>query len=266
MVDPPVKAAISQREDSISPRLCLFVPYSQHYRGLAIPELYEQTGFSSFDCLNKYFSYQGNLKVLFTKSSDAIDFVTFAYFLSTSLWLDNVRYLYRQVEKIAFKDILKPTMATNNKLHKHRQDLTLLRREVQTLNAWIFPKVKEQLESMGEDWPLTPSGRFDLALSESADLERFLIDTFQLLMSSISVLDSQTSILHAQRSTHLTQLATIYIPLSFVTGIFGMNIREINGAQPPMWSFALAMVVVAAFTAIGLYFTRQSRIVKRQAQ
>jgi len=35
--------------------------------------------------------------------------------------------------------------------------------------------------------------------------------------------------------------AFLYVPFSFVTGIFGMNMKEINGSPLPMW------VPVAAF-------------------
>jgi Mg2+ and Co2+ transporter CorA len=34
----------------------------------------------------------------------------------------------------------------------------------------------------------------------------------------------------AQRATLLTILAVIYLPLTLVTGIFGMNIRQIDSA------------------------------------
>jgi Mg2+ and Co2+ transporter CorA len=41
----------------------------------------------------------------------------------------------------------------------------------------------------------------------------------------------------------LTRLAFLYVPLSFVTGIFGMNVREIDGSPLPIWVCVAALAV-----------------------
>lgn len=74
------------------------------------------------------------------------------------------------------------------------------------------------------------------------------MDTFQLLMSSINVLDSATAIQQAQSSQELTQLAFIFIPLNLVTSIFGMNIMEINGSPVRAWVCVVVLVVAIACT------------------
>jgi hypothetical protein len=61
------------------------------------------------------------------------------------------------------------------------------------------------------------------------------MDTFQLLMSTINTLDAQTSLEQAARGSRLTWLAFIYAPLSFVTGMYGMNVKEINGSPVSAW-------------------------------
>jgi Mg2+ and Co2+ transporter CorA len=80
------------------------------------------------------------------------------------------------------------------------------------------------------------------------------METFQLLMSSISMQDSQASIEQARRSTRLTQLAFIYVPLSFVTGIFGMNIKELNGSVLDFWAVFVCLIAVVLVTAIVFLF------------
>lgn len=57
----------------------------------------------------------------------------------------------------------------------------------------------------------------------------------------------------AQRATLLTILAVIYLPLTLVTGIFGMNIKEINGGAPLFWSCIIGLVVIAGLTAAGYF-------------
>jgi hypothetical protein len=49
------------------------------------------------------------------------------------------------------------------------------------------------------------------------------------------------------------RLAFLHVPFSFVTDIFGMNIREINGSPLLMWVPVAAFLVVVAFN-LGILF------------
>ncbi|KAF2444033.1 hypothetical protein P171DRAFT_485501 [Karstenula rhodostoma CBS 690.94] len=66
--------------------------------------------------------------------------------------------------------------------------------------------------------------------------------TFQTLTTAITIEDSEFNKKQAERSTMLTLLAAVYLPLTLATGIFGMNIQEINGATPRWW----VVIVVTA--------------------
>ena len=57
----------------------------------------------------------------------------------------------------------------------------------------------------------------------------------------------------ARKATLLTILAVIYLPLTLVTGIFGMNIWEINKGAPKFWVCILGVVVVGGATAMGFF-------------
>jgi hypothetical protein len=60
---------------------------------------------------------------------------------------------------------------------------------------------------------------------------RIRIDgSFQAIMSTISLIESQKAIAQAETIGKLTSLAFFFIPLSFVTGIFGIYIV---GSTPP---------------------------------
>ena len=63
----------------------------------------------------------------------------------------------------------------------------------------------------------------------------------------------------AARATLLTVLAAIYLPLSLVTGIFGMNIKEINNGVPSFWACILGVVVIGGLTASGIFGFRAGR-------
>ncbi|KAM3419590.1 hypothetical protein BST61_g2929 [Cercospora zeina] len=68
--------------------------------------------------------------------------------------------------------------------------------------------------------------------------------SFQMLIGAMTVLDSAANKKQAERATMLTLLAAIYLPLTLATGIFGMNIREIERSNPSWWWVVIVMVVL----------------------
>ena len=93
-------------------------------------------------------------------------------------------------------------------------------------------------------------------LEQTNVLEKFLMGFFTLLMSFISVMEAGSIKEQAQQGQMTTRLAFLYVPLSFVTGIFGMNVKEINGSPLPMWVPVAAFLVVSACT-LGILFLRK---------
>ncbi|KAK4116391.1 hypothetical protein N656DRAFT_794706 [Canariomyces notabilis] len=74
-----------------------------------------------------------------------------------------------------------------------------------------------------------------------------------LLASIRSIKETERSIEQSHRLGHLSKLATVYVPLSFVSSLFGMNVLEISPETTPKWLyFAIALpltfVSLAAIT------------------
>lgn len=64
-----------------------------------------------------------------------------------------------------------------------------------------------------------------------------------------SVRESEKAMAEAHDVTKLTRLATVFIPLTFVTSVFGMNIRELGDEDgPPVWVFVVCSVVLGFVT------------------
>jgi Mg2+ and Co2+ transporter CorA len=63
-----------------------------------------------------------------------------------------------------------------------------------------------------------------------------------ILLSTMSILESQKSIEQSEQVNKLTRLAFVYIPLSFISSIFGMNVKEIQ-VNPSIWVFFLTAIV-----------------------
>jgi Mg2+ and Co2+ transporter CorA len=73
----------------------------------------------------------------------------------------------------------------------------------------------------------------------------------------------------AQRATLLTILAVIYLPLTLVTAIFGMNIKEINDSGPRFWVCIVGLLVIGGGTAasfFGYRYWRRGRDAKKESR
>jgi len=57
----------------------------------------------------------------------------------------------------------------------------------------------------------------------------------------------------AQRATLLTILAVIRLPLTLVTDIFGMNIRQIDSDTTELCGCLVGLAAIASITAIGYF-------------
>lgn len=210
------------------PRTSLWLPYSSNSDGLVLPQLYSSDG--RLDLL-KYFSTflqeSWHLDYLFAPRSVILPH-PLLYMLASSTWQANLAFLDRTIKHISFVEIRNPDRGTNGNLHDVREYLNELKKGVASTYTWSHKDIRSYFEmpdlrrnDIGLRTPM-PFHRLLNIQAEAKELEVFLMETFQLLMSSLSVHDSQISIEQARHWTIITRLAFIYVPLSFVTGIFGM--------------------------------------------
>ena len=87
----------------------------------------------------------------------------------------------------------------------------------------------------------------DSLRSTQGDLRDYLnrhVSMKSLEESRIAVLESRRSIELADSVKRLTVLALVFVPLSLVTGVFGMNVREFGQGETGVWIFVVVSVVV----------------------
>ncbi|KAK8209244.1 hypothetical protein IWZ01DRAFT_310466 [Phyllosticta capitalensis] len=85
------------------------------------------------------------------------------------------------------------------------------------------------------------------------DVLRHLESTSNALIGSMSIMESSKAIKEAEEVTKLTQLAFFFIPLTFVAGIFGMNLKEMANVSIWIWVVTSAALLLASYFV--LYFT-----------
>jgi hypothetical protein len=227
--------------------------------GLQIPPLYTDSSFSLFECFRSFLSHGWHYNVLFNDQLPDDHLVLpscLVYLLASSLFDTNQRALKEKIHHISFHDLRKPDIKTTNALHDCRQDLVLLRLAVVEAKAYIPDDVEEWSvanDSYGQGNKPGLIGTLDRIISDIDNSSAFLMESFSLLISTISTLDAQNSVEQARRATLLTQLAFIYVPLSFVTGVFGMNIQQINNSGLQIWVPIVALLISIVVTILIFY-------------
>lgn len=95
-------------------------------------------------------------------------------------------------------------------------------------------------------------------LSQCKTLTRRCEVTSGILMSSVSILEAQRSIELSVGVAKLTKLAFVFVPLTLVTSIFCMNVKEISENNPPLWTFFLTSLLSGAVSYAVLMWSSHS--------
>lgn len=183
------------------------------------------------------------------------------YILACELWPTNMQYLDRKIKGTSFGHIQNPQSDTDTKLHNFREDLDFLKTEIKKTLRFV-PEGLEDYFASDEAWRSidgesmrpkdTPLRLLEQTAEDAVALEEFLTNSLNFLLASIAVQDSQ-------RAEMLTWLAAIYVPLSFVTSIFGMNLRELNDSTLPIWVCFEVLGVVLVLTIAVVWFYKRLR-------
>lgn len=161
--------------------------------------------------------------------------------------------LGEKIESTEESLVSKPTEAVLHQIHKMKRQMVFLRRSVWPLRELIssFSKSDSRL--------LTKST--DIYLRDVYEHTIQIIDTIESYRDSVSnMLDTYLSSISNRMNSVmkvLTIIATIFIPLTFLAGIYGMNFKYMPELQ---WRWAYPVVwlimVIAAITML-IYFKRK---------
>lgn len=159
---------------------------------------------------------------------------------------DEVEQLETQTEKL--EDLLE------DKPEKiHRTELINIRKECAQIKRFLLPQ-REALEGLiGLFETLTDIQKFRVK-EQSERISRY-IDILDVVREKCLVIQDelrhQTAELQANRVYALSIITAIFLPLSFVTGLFGMNVGGLPGIEDAE-AFAFIMESMVAFVVVML--------------
>ncbi|TQB74716.1 hypothetical protein MPDQ_004367 [Monascus purpureus] len=75
---------------------------------------------------------------------------------------------------------------------------------------------------------------YEFLLEKAEKLRERCERTMKIIMNNTNLAESKRAIVQAERVGKLTMLAFFFVPLSFTSSFFGMNVKEINASGSPM--------------------------------
>lgn len=132
-----------------------------------------------------------------------------------------------------------------------RQGLALMRRQLARVRRFLSPQ-RDAIEALARvsRGPLSEEDRF--ALREQADRTARYVEDIDLLRERAQMLqEARMNALAAQQNARmyvLSMVTAVFLPMSFVTGVMGMNVGGLPGVDSDM-GFAIVCGLMTGFGA-----------------
>jgi len=161
--------------------------------------------------------------------------------------------LETEIDRLEQSVVEDPGAVTLNDIHRVKKEVLFLKR-----SAWPLREIISRLERV--ESPLVSRG-----------IIPFLRDVYDHIIQIIEIAESFQDILSSLLDLHLssasdrmnrimkvlTLVATIFIPLTFIAGIYGMNFRHMPELEW-RWAYpALIGIMIAAGVSMVFYFKRK---------
>lgn len=158
-------------------------------------------------------------------------------------------------ELLSFRQFLAQNYSALAKSRKYFQTMQYLFKSAMPKHG-ILPDKMQSAPATADPPNLAKLLEDDMdALQERLDaIKEDLNEEIQVAIGTVQVHDAQIMREQTKVTVVLAVLAAVYLPMTLVTGIFGMNITEISSeaTAPSAWSVVVAWVVTLGLTAIGI--------------
>ena len=176
-----------------------------------------------------------------------LDFIVDHYFLI-------LERLGERIELLEEKLLTDPTTPTLQKIQNLKREMIFLRR-------WVWPlrEVVNGLERGESAWVREATRVY---LRDVYDHTIQVIDTIEIFREMLSgMMDIYLSSLNNRMNAVmkvLTIIATIFMPLTFLAGVYGMNFKHMPELEW-RWGYPAAWLVMVLITVLMLFFFRRKK-------
>jgi magnesium transporter len=155
--------------------------------------------------------------------------------------------------------------AATERIYKLRREATDFYRAVHPLlgpldaiERGAYPQIGERLMPFFRD----VNDHLKLVNEEVVGQRDLLATVLQANIAVIGVEQNQISVEQNETTKQLTVIATIFLPLAFITGFFGMNFGWMTGHITSWWVFVVFGIGSLALSCVALYvWFRRTRLI-----
>ena len=131
---------------------------------------------------------------------------------------------------------------------EHLNDYRPLSRIVISELTGSFRSLSRHSNSDSKNWKKLKSD-YDEVLAQARQLDEDFKDHMRTYVGIMTLKESKKSIQQADSVRRITQLAFIFVPLTFVTSVFGMNLESFGTGNIKTWLF----LAVASATSLTVF-------------
>lgn len=168
-------------------------------------------------------------------------------------YFDVIERLVERIEQLEDEVTGTPTRFTIRKIHRLRQELIQIRRSVWPLRELIGSLERRESCLIGEDVLVYMRDLYDHTVQ--------IIDTIEASRDTLAGLIDIYLSSAANRTNEvmkiLTIYATIFMPLTFIAGLYGMNFRNLPGLELPWGYPAVLAVMLLLVIGMVIYFRKR---------
>jgi len=138
---------------------------------------------------------------------------------------------------------------------RSRSDISAIRRQAASVRRYLAPQ-REALDAFSRHTRLAAD---DIdCIRDQSDRFMRLVEDIDLLRERAMVLQeelmNQTMQQQSNRMYALSIIAAIFLPVTFITGVFGMNVAGLPGLDDPTAFPVVAIAMAAIMVAVMIFF------------
>lgn len=163
-------------------------------------------------------------------------------------------------------DDIESDLENPKSIYRHRRTIMRIRGESIAFRRFVAPDRDALLTLAGLsfDW-LSDEDR--LHIREAADKFARMAEELESVRERSALLHEQITDLRAeqldQRGLEISIIAFIFLPLTFITGLLGMNVQGIPYADEPWAFWGVVLICLLIALVVGLYFLWRHKVHER---
>ncbi len=160
--------------------------------------------------------------------------------------------LGEQIEELGEEAVNDPTPATLHTIQALKRDLIHLRRSIWPLREVVSALERGESKLIRKTTAVYLRDVYDHTIQVIETVETFrdmVSGMFDIYLSSVS--NRMNEVMKV-----LTIIATIFIPITFVAGVYGMNFHSMPELAQP-WGYPAALVVMAGIAVWMIFFFKR---------